>query len=302
MENLANTVSSPVQPVSRSTQIKDFLNSNNFIAKISFLFLVIFVVIVLFQLIMRYLVYLYSPPQTVKLLDGMVSATSMNVITQDISQSPTKLVTHSSNKEGGIEFTWSVWIFIENLNPINYSSSIFHNVFFKGNYNPYSGSDSNCTGLNIPNNGPGLYIVQDSSTSSASIQVLMDTFQQSSSYVVGDECNVTNPVIVPHIPLNTWVNVVIKCVGNILDVYVNGVIANSVSLVGVPKQNYGDVYVAANGGFNGNIASLVYMNHGASNKEIWDIYQKGPNTKSIDPSMMKFTTPNYLSFNWYMVN
>lgn len=302
MENLATTLTSPAQPVSRSTQVKDFLNSNNFIAKISFLFLVIFVVIVLFQLIMRYLVHLYSPPKTVKLLDGMVSATSMNVITQDISQSPTMLVTHSSNKENGIEFTWSVWVFVDNLDSINYTNGIFHNVFFKGNYNPYSGSDSNCTGLNIPNNGPGLYIVNDSKSRSASLQVLMDTFQQSSSQIIGESCKVTNPIIVPHIPLKTWVNVVIRCNGNILDVYVNGVIANSISLIGVPKQNYGDIYVAANGGFNGNIASLIYMNHSASNKDIWDIYQKGPNTKSIDPAMQTFKTPNYLSFGWYMAN
>jgi hypothetical protein len=302
MENLANTLTSPVQPVSKSTQIKDFLNSNNFVAKISFLVLIIFVVVVLFQLIMRYLLHLYSPPKTVKLLDGMVSAKSMNIITQDIAQSPTKLVTQSSNKEGGIEFTWSVWVFVENLESTNYTERIFHNVFFKGSYNPYSGSVDGCRGLNIPNNGPGLYIVNDSKTNSASLQVLMDTFQQASSQLVGSVCKVTNPVIVPHIPLDTWVNVVIRCKGNILDVYVNGIIANSVALVGVPKQNYGDVYVAADGGFNGNIASLIYMNHAASNKEIWDIYQKGPNTKSIDPSMKTFTNQNYFSFNWYLAN
>jgi hypothetical protein len=298
MENLATPITYQSTPVSRTTQIKDFLNSNNFIAKISFLFLIIFVVVVLFQVIMRYLVYLYSPPKTVKLLDGMVTGTSMKVINQDITQSPTMLVTHSTNKEGGIEFTWSVWIFINNLD----DAHLFHNVFFKGNYNPYSGTDTGCTGLNIPNNGPGLYIVNDAHTRSASLQILMDTFQQSSSYLIGSKCKVTNPVIVPHIPLNTWVNAVIRCKGNILDVYVNGVIANSVSLVGVPKQNYGNVYVAAAGGFNGNIASLVYMNHGASNKEIWDIFQKGPNTKSIDPNLTSFSTPNYLSFNWYMAN
>jgi hypothetical protein len=301
METLANTIPSPVAPASTGTQIKDFLNSNNFIAKISFLVLVVFVVIVLFQFIMRYLLYLYSPPKTVKLLDGMVSASSMKVINQDLRQSPTMLVTHSSNKEGGIEFTWSVWVFVDNLTNST-ASNIYHNVFFKGNYNTYSGTDTNCNGLNIPNNGPGLYIVEDVHTRSASLQVLMDTFQQASSYLIGEKCMVTNPVIVPHIPLGTWVNAVIRCKGNILDVYVNGVIANSVVLVGVPKQNYGNVYVAANGGFNGNIASLTYMSHGASNKEIWDIYQKGPNTKSLDPSLNSFSTPNYLSFGWYMAN
>jgi hypothetical protein len=300
MENLNNNpITYEKAAVTVPTQIKDFLNSNNFVAKVSFLFLIIFVVVVFFQIIMRYLFYLYSPPASVKLVDGMISAGSMKMIAQDITQSPNMLVTHSTNKEGGIEFTWSVWVFIKSLST---SNRIFHNVFFKGNYNPYSGVSRNCQGLNIPNNAPGLYIVNDSSTRSASLQVLMDTFQQASSFVNGTECSVPNPLSVPHIPLDTWVNVVIRCTGNILDCYVNGVIANSVSLVGVPKQNYGNIYVAADGGFDGNISSLIYMKHAASNKEIWQIFQKGPNTKSIDADLNNFSKANFLSFNWYLVN
>lgn len=300
MESSTDPIPYDRAPVSTSMQINDFLNSNNFVAKVSFLCLIIFVVVVMFQIIMRYLVYLYSPPPTVNLLDGMVSASSMKMIAQDITQSPNMLVTHSTNKNGGIEFTWSVWIFVKSLNS---TQGMFNNVFFKGNYNPYAGSGRGCAGLNIPNNAPGLYIVNDTSTTrSATLQVLMDTFQQASSFLTGTECLVPNPLIVPHIPLNTWVNVVIRCTGNILDCYVNGVIANSVSLVGVPKQNYGNIYVAANGGFNGNISSLVYMNRSATNNEIWQLFQKGPNLKSVDADLNSFSKTNFLSFNWYLVN
>jgi hypothetical protein len=130
----------------------------------------------------------------------------------------------------------------------------------------------------------------------------MDTFQQSSSFLTATACSVPNPLIVPHIPLDTWVHVVIRCTGNILDCYVNGVIANSVTLVGVPKQNYGNIYVAANGGFNGNISSLVYMKHSASNNEIWKLFQKGPNLKSVDADLNSFAKANFLSFNWYLAN
>ena len=115
-------------PVSTTMQINDFLNSNNFVAKVSFLFLVIIVVIVLFQLIIRYLLKLYSPPASVNLMNGMISASSMKMIAQDITQSPNMLVTHSSNKDGGIEFTWSVWIFVKSLSS---SKNLFNNVFFK---------------------------------------------------------------------------------------------------------------------------------------------------------------------------
>lgn len=314
METLSKSMmASPEQviaPTSSSNQIKDFFNSNNFIAKISFLFLVIFVVIVLFQLVMRFFIRMYSPPKTVKLIDGVINASQMKIINQDITQSPSMLVTPSSNKKEGIEFTWSVWIFINSVDEIQDPNvkNLYHNVFFKGIYHPYNGLDPNCNKINTTSNAPGLYIIYDASTTNSVVaQVLMDTYTQpstdvstSSSYT--NDCNIPNPLNIPHIPLNVWVNIVIRCKGNDLDAYVNGTIANSVTLVGVPKQNYGDVYVAANGGFNGNIASLIYMNHGASNEEIWNIYKKGPSKKMLDSSFTDVTKTNYLSFGWYLTN
>jgi hypothetical protein len=313
MENLSNSVrpstENVIAPLSTGTQLKDFLNSNNFIAKVSFLFLVTFVVIVLFQIIIRYLVYLYSPPKVVKLIDGIIDASQMRVINQDITQSPRMLITPSSNKEDGIEFTWSVWLFINNLEETGAigrsSGNLYHTVFFKGLYHPYTGTQPSCFNLNTTSNAPGLYIINDNvNTNSAVLQILMDTYTQPSTYAVnGDtDCKAANPINIPHIPLHVWVNVVIRCTGNTLDAYVNGTIANSITLVGVPKQNYGNVYVAANGGFNGNIASLIYMNYGASNQEIWNIYKAGPKKKSLDSNVNDLTKSNYLSFGWYLSN
>ena len=308
MENLANTFSPSSGASTSSTlgssgtkQIKEFLSSNNFIAKISFLFLVIFGVIFMFHLIIQFLMYWFSPKGKVMLLNGMVDANQMKVITQAITN-PSQLIIPSANRAGGIEFTWSVWVYIANLASVNYSDAINHNVFFKGNFNSYTGQNVSCKNINIPNNAPGLYIVNDPNSNSAALQVLMDTYTQSSAYMSGTSCTTVNPVIVPHIPLDTWVHVVIRCKGNILDVYVNGVIANSTVLLGVPKQNNGNVYIAANGGFNGNIASLLYMNRGATNVEILNLYQEGPNTKPLDGASNSFVKPNYLAFNWYMNN
>jgi|1048.fasta_scaffold03595_3 hypothetical protein len=317
MENLSKSMAtSPevvIAPTTSSNQFKDFLNSNNFIAKISFLFLIIFIVVVLFQLIMRYLLYLYSPPKTVKLIDGVINASQMRVINQDITQSPSMLVTPSSNQKDGIEFTWSVWIFVNSLDtPQNIASSvksIYHNIFFKGIYHPYEGTNPNCISLNTTSNAPGLYLIHDTNTTnSAVLQVLMDTYTQPSTFIsessssLINECYTPNPLNIPHIPLNVWVSVVIRCNGQELDAYINGTIANSITLPGVPKQNYGNVYVAANGGFNGNIASLTYMNRSASNQEIWNIYKKGPSKKMLDSNINDITPSNYLSFGWYLAN
>ena len=51
---------------------------------------------------------------------------------------------------------------------------------------------------------------------------------------------------------------------NTLDVYINGSIIKSHHLHGVPKQNYGDVYIAPNGGFAGYISNLWYYNYALS--------------------------------------
>jgi hypothetical protein len=50
--------------------------------------------------------------------------------------------------------------------------------------------------------------------------------------------NVINEEItIPDVPLNKWVNVIIRCQNTTLDVYINGTITRSVELTGVPKQN-----------------------------------------------------------------
>jgi hypothetical protein len=285
-------------PINRLTQIKDFMDSNNFVAKISFLILILFICLIGYQLIVRLIVRMYSPKNDIILLDGTADASSMKTVTQS-STSPSTLVMPSTNESNGIEFTWSVWIYINELS----TYTIYNTVFFKGNFNPYGGQNTQrCGNLNIETNAPGVYIITDSNKSSATLQVLMDTIQQPSAFKVKDECVTSNPVNVPHIPFHTWVNIVIRCSGTTLDVYVNGIIANSVILNGIPKQNSGNIYITPNGGFNGYVSTLRYMNHSASNGEIQAIYQKGPNKKSIDNNMSQFTKNNYLSFDWYSVN
>ena len=112
--------------------------------------------------------------------------------------------------------------------------------------------------------------------------------------------NVINEeTIIPDIPLNKWVNVIIRCQNTTLDVYINGTITRSVQLTGVPKQNYGDVYVAMNGGFDGNISDLWYYSYALGTSEIQSIAKNGPNTKMVNSGGMDIKNPNYLSLRWF---
>jgi hypothetical protein len=70
-------------------------------------------------------------------------------------------------------------------------------------------------------------------------------------------------------------------------------------LVGVPKQNYGDVYVGMNGGFDGYISNLWYYNYSLGTAAIQKIANNGPNTKMIGGNGMLDRMFNYLSIRWF---
>ena len=267
--------SSSTNQVANSTN--DFFQSNSLIAKIAFLLLVVFLYIILLRAGI-YVLGWFSNKSTgsPKIINGMVDAKQLLVITQDPSLDNSITINRSINATDGIEFTWSVWIFIDDL---TYNSSKYKCVFYKGNDNIQD------TGLNFPNNAPGLYIAPNTND----LVVIMNTFS-----VINEE------IVIPDIPLNKWINVIIRCENTNLDVYVNGLIAKSHILHGVPKQNYGDVYVAMNGGFSGYISNLWYYNYALGVAEIQRLISRGPNTKMVgSSSAMDMKNPNYLSLRWY---
>lgn len=254
---------------------KEFLESNSLVAKFAFLLLVLFAFVILLRVGISILSYFLKPNESPHLMDGMVDATQMIIYPQDPSNNGAVTIYRSVNANDGIEFTWSTWIFINNLQT---NAGIYKHIFSKGN--------SNLTenGMIQPNNAPGLYIAPNTNA----LVVVMNTFN-----VINEE------IIIPDIPINKWFNVIIRCQNTTLDVYINGTIARSINLVGVPKQNYGDVYVAMNGGFDGYISNLWYYNYALGTAAIQKIANNGPNTKMIGSNGMADRMFNYLSLRWF---
>lgn len=255
---------------------EEFLSSNSLVAKLAFIILVFFGFIILLRLGINFIAWLKGGVYSHKLIDGMVDAKQLIVIPQDPSQKDSNTINRSINEDKGIEFTWSVWIFIDDL---NYNVGKYKCVFYKGN------DDISETGLNFPNNAPGLYIAPNTNN----LVVIMNTFN-----VINEE------IVINDIPLNKWVNVIIRCENKDLDVYINGTIAKSHKLHGVPKQNYGNVYVAMNGGFSGYISDLAYYDYALGISSIQSVVVKGANTKlKGGTASLDLTNPNYLSLRWY---
>ncbi len=255
--------------------MKDFVESNTLVAKLSFLLLVIFIFVLVLRLGISLITWMLSPSDSPHLITGMVDAKQLLIFTQDPESSSSKTIARSVNANDGIEFTWSVWIYIDDL---EYGKGKYKHIFSKGN------SDVQDNGLIFPNNAPGLYI----SPFKNDLVVIMNTHN-----VINEE------VIINDIPLNKWVNVIIRCQNDVLDVYINGTITRSIKLNGVPKQNYGDVYVAMNGGFSGNISNLWYYNYALGTTAIQSLSRQGPNLKFTGNTAFNILNPNYLSLRWY---
>ena len=255
---------------------KDFLESNSLVAKFAFLFLVMFAFIILLRLGISLMAWFSKPNESPLLINGMVDAKQLIVFPQDPSgNNGAVTIYRSNNATDGIEFTWSTWIFI---NGLEYLEGQYKHIFYKGN------SDLVSNGRNYPNNAPGLYLAPHSNK----LVVMMNTFN-----VINEE------VTIPDVPINKWFNVIIRCQNTTLDIYANGTIIRSLRLAGVPKQNYGDVYVGANGGFDGNISNLQYFNYALGSAAIQRIVARGPNTTLIGNTGMNDRSRDYLSLRWF---
>ena len=251
--------------------------SNGFV-KFAFIIFILIVFIFAFSTLSKWITSMAHNPDPL-LIDGMINAEEQHIISQSPSVPGSITLERSQDEDGGISFTWSVWMYIADL---QYGSGKYKHVFHKGNDGIQFDSDT--PGINFPNNGPGLYIAPNTND----LVVIMNTFS-----------TINEEVTIPNLPMNKWFHILIRVEGENLDVYMNGSIAKRHVLNDVPKQNYGDVYVAMNGGFNGYISSLRYYSRALPPGEIQSLVNKGPSLKLKTNSNFLNIFPSYLSLRWY---
>ena len=256
---------------------QSFLDSNSYVAKAAFLILVVIVFVYVLRFCITVIAYLFSPNSSPYLVNGVIDGNVGNlIIPQDPSETTAVPIIRSVNDDVGIGFTWSVWLFIKQKE-LDTGTAMRH-VFNKGS------TTVGQNGFMSPNNGPGLYLKPDYS----GLTVVMSTFD-----------NPTASVDVDNIPINKWFNVVIRVENTVLDVFMNGDLAQRLPLNSVPFQNYGDVNVAINGGFNGNLSSLRYYNTALGTRAIQSIASSGPNLTVLGGSGGAPGTMDYLSMRWF---
>lgn len=276
-------------PEQVATTEQGFLESNSIIAKFVFVILVVIGFLILLNLGITLIGYFTSNTNTNPLVvKGMILGnTDGQIISQDPKNSNSVLVQRSNNQATGIEFSWSLWLKVDNLsNPGSGTGSnvTYQHIFSKGGNGSFEKN-----GVMSVNNAPGLYLRSDTN----SLHIVMDS-------VVSNDTNTT--LDIDNIPLGKWFHVLIRMQNKVLDVYINGTIASRLIMQNVPKQNYDNIYVCKNGGFNGSLSNLQYYAKALNALDLNNIIIAGPNTSLSATSaqnLSKQSTYDYLSTLWY---
>ena len=299
-----------------------------------------------------------------------------------------RIILRSDNERTGIEFTWSVWLYVDARNMsqnvvggADGKSSLFHlfnkgghvsnrDAILTGNDHDYQGGGIGSFKSDIVNGMalmtcPGMYLKHSKVSKAYYEQAYRDYLKErmgAKDDTLGFEdenqfdkkmvldvrdgdgdvnrnmyeyvftINTMSPdsametIAVPNIPLNLWTHVVFRCINHKVDVYVNGRIKKRSVLGGLPRQNYGDIYVGettysssppassdagkcdAEGGskytqfpeFHGQMSDLRYFNYALQAREIEHYTEKGPDLKQAQrPTMEEDGRPYYLTQRWH---
>ena len=199
-----------------------------------------------------------------------------------------KAFPYPNDGQYGNEFTYIGWLYI-NGNNFQEKHEISEECDINGKYRCIFVKGSNDylfdnTGAHYPTlQAPGLWVYPHENK----LAINMNTYSS-----VKETCDIGN------VPVGKWFQLVIMLIGNSMDVYVNGQLKKRCKLAGVPKLNYGDLYLTPWGGFDGYISRLKYYNRALQPYEIEQAFNEGPSNEM--PSNMADEKPPYLAQNYWM--
>jgi len=253
----------------------EFLQSNGLLAKCAFIILLFIIFLFLFKVGIQMLAYFLGPSKNPYIIYGKLDGSNTVSISQDPTNTSSIPVLRSNNRNSGIEFTWTVWLYLN----LGTTDDDYKAIFVKGN----KGTSTTTT---YETNGPGMYV--KSVNGVGTITVHLDDVQGS-----------TNQMDITNIPLQKWVHIAYRLQNTVLDVYVNGVVQNRLPMNYAPKQNNYDITVCA--GFAGSLSNLRYYSSALNVFDINNIVMFGPN---LNPSSLAADGKSagnysYLSNQWY---
>tara|TARA_B100000963_G_C22633079_1_gene676024 strand:- start:692 stop:1516 length:825 start_codon:yes stop_codon:yes gene_type:complete len=247
----------------------EFINRDTLVSKIIKVLLISAVIVIIIEMLgklyFKYKSYKGSTPWLVK---HTKSAMSRAIIEQDPSKEGAMTLARSQNESGGMEFSYSMWMFIDNW---EYKYGQWKHVLHKGNESSW------------PHRAPGIWLHPKKNA----IRVYMNTFKN-----IGEYADINN------IPLNKWFHVAVCVRQRNMDLFINGNIVKRHKLQGIPKQNYGNVVINGWRGFSGFMSRVKYFDYYLSFSELDAMQRMGPSSKMPEATSKK-NAPPYLPYNWW---
>lgn len=294
ISDVRGTVANSVQDFASKDLVgssTEFVQSNTLIAKFVFIIFILIAFMILMNLGIYLISYFLQPNRSPYIINGIKSGSNTQRYKQDPAESDSATILRSDNQTSGMECTWSFWIKV-NAPSNNATDKKYNHVFSKGISATVDTATSSAKSGQVVggNNAPGVYLTTGGSDGSKNgkMTIVMDTVGTGS---------LSETIDIENIPFKKWIHVAIRLQNKILDVYINGTLKKRTSFANVPKQNYGDVWVAKNGGFNGNISNLRYFDRALNAFQLSNITMTGPNMKPV-PDVID-TSSDYLSSKWF---
>jgi len=91
-----------------------------------------------------------------------------------------------------------------------------------------------------------------------------------------EEETAINNCEIKNVQLQRWVNINVSLNDTVLDIFINGNLFKTCILNGYPKPNVGALEICPDGGFNGFISDIKFVNRSLSISEIKSNYRNGP--------------------------
>jgi hypothetical protein len=251
-----------------TANLTTFMKSSSVAAKVFRVIILSIIGIIAIELLIKlYTGYQKYSKASPWLLKGTKRGNQRLVILQDPKKEGSVTLHRSNNETGGLEFSYSFWLFIDDW---SHKYGSWKHIMHKGNSSSW------------PLCAPGIWLHPKKNT----MRVYMNTFQN-----IGEFSDIEN------IPLNKWFHTVVAVRQRNLDIFVNGNLVKSHQLEGLPKQNNGDVYINSFRGFGGYISNIKYNDYYISFSEIETQLDIGP--ASMESSAKLEHKPPYLSHNWW---
>ena len=160
--------------------------------------------------------------------------------------------------------------FLRNI-PDNYDNS-FYNTIVNDNVINYESIPSTVKALNEENTNVILenFGNQDEN---CNCDNLSDEELESDRLAFENKCG---KCFVDDFPLQKWVHMVVSQYNNVMDIYLDGKLNSSCVLQGFPDVSTDNLVLSPDGGYSGQMSSVVYYNSALAQDDVFKIYSLGP--------------------------